>query len=66
MVVLPVFYTHKFSRIICVLAAKETLRYSEIRKEMFNITDAMLAATLKDLIANGIVDRRSYDDIQNK
>lgn len=61
--VLPVFYTHKFSRIICVLAAKETLRYSEIRKEMFNITDAVLAATLKDLITNGIVDRRSYDEI---
>ena len=51
------------SRIICVLAAKETLRYSEIRKEMFNITDAVLAATLKDLITNGIVDRRSYDEI---
>ena len=51
------------SRIICVLAAKETLRYSEIRKEMFNITDAVLAATLKDLIANGIVDRKSYDEI---
>ena len=51
------------SRIICVLAAKETLRYSEIRKEMFNITDAVLAATLKDLIASGIVDRRSYDEI---
>lgn len=51
------------SRIICVLAAKETLRYSEIRKEMFNITDAVLAATLKDLIANEIVDRRSYDEI---
>ncbi len=28
------------SRIICVLSAKETLRYSEIRKEMGNITDA--------------------------
>lgn len=51
------------SRIICVLAARETLRYSEIRKEMFNITDAVLAATLKDLITNGIVDRRSYDEI---
>ncbi len=51
------------SRIICVLAAKDTLRYSEIRKEMFNITDAVLAATLKDLIINGIVDRRSYDEI---
>ena len=51
------------SRIICVLSAKKTLRYSEIRKEMYNITDAVLAATLKELITNGIIDRRSYDEI---
>lgn len=36
------------SRIICVLAAKEVLRCSELRKEMGNITDAVLASTLKD------------------
>ena len=35
------------SRIICVLADKEFLRYSMIRKEMCNITDAVLATTLK-------------------
>lgn len=34
------------SRIICVLAAKNVLRYSEQRKEMGNITDAVLAAAL--------------------
>lgn len=51
------------SRIICVLSAKEKLRYSEIRKEMYNITDAVLAATLKELITNGIIARRSYDEI---
>lgn len=51
------------SRIICVLSAKKTLRYSEIRKEMHNITDAVLAATLKDLINDGIVNRKSYDEI---
>lgn len=51
------------SRIICVLAAKKVLRYSELRKEMGNITDAVLAATLKDLIANEIVLRKSYDEI---
>ena len=51
------------SRIICVLSASKKLRYSEIRKEMYNITDAVLAATLKDLIADGIVDRKSYDEI---
>ena len=38
------------SRIICVLSANERLRYSEIRKEMYNITDAVLAATLKDFM----------------
>ena len=51
------------SRIICVLAASQTLRYSEIRREMHNITDAVLASTLKELIADGIVDRKSYDEI---
>lgn len=48
------------SRIICVLAAKEVLRYSELRKEMGNITDAVLASTLKELIVSQIVTRRSY------
>ena len=30
---------------------------------MCNITDAVLAATLKDLIEVGIVERKSYDEI---
>ena len=51
------------SRIICVLAAKEVLRYSELRTEMGNITDAVLAAALKELISAQIVARRSYDEI---
>ena len=51
------------SRILCVLAAKETLRYSELRNEMRNITDAVLASTLKEMIADGLVDRKSYDEI---
>ncbi len=51
------------SRIICVLSTNEKLRYSEIRKEMYNITDAVLAATLKDLIEDSIVNRKSYDEI---
>lgn len=54
------------SRIICVLSANKTLRYSEIRKEMYNITDAVLAATLKDLIEAGIIARKSYDEIPPK
>lgn len=51
------------SRIICVLAEKGTLRYSELRKEMSNITDAVLASTLKDLITDDIVHRKSFDEI---
>lgn len=51
------------SRIICVLAAKKVLRYSELRREMGNITDAVLASALKGLMANGIVARRSFDEI---
>lgn len=51
------------SRIICVLAANERLRYSQLRKEMYNITDAVLASTLKDLIEDGLIDRKSYDEI---
>lgn len=51
------------SRIICVLAAQEKLRYSELRKEMSNITDAVLATTLKELIADGMIERKSYDEI---
>ena len=51
------------SRIICVLADKEFLRYSMIRKEMCNITDAVLATTLKKLIRDGIVNRKQYDEI---
>lgn len=51
------------SRIICVLSVNENLRYSELRKEMYNITDAVLASTLKDLMEDGMIDRKSYDEI---
>lgn len=51
------------SRIICVLSEQKVLRYSALRREMHNITDAILASTLKALIKDGIVERRSYDEI---
>lgn len=51
------------SRIICVLAEKGTLRYGILRKEMSNITDAVLASTLKELIVDDIVQRKSFDEI---
>lgn len=51
------------SRVLCVLAEKQTLRYSSLRKEMVNITDAVLAVTLKELLADQLLERRSYDEI---
>lgn len=43
--------------------APVNLRYSELRQQMGNITDAVLALTLKELIKNGMIDRKSYDEI---
>lgn len=54
------------SRVLCVLNYMGTLRYSELRSEMYNITDAVLASTLKDLIRDGLIARRSYDVIPPK
>lgn len=51
------------SRVICVLNEKKVLRYSEIRREMVNITDSVLGVTLKELIGDGLIQRRSYDEI---
>lgn len=51
------------SRIICVLAQNNKLRYSELRKELANITDAVLAAALKELIADDMVARKAYNEI---
>lgn len=51
------------SRIICVLAEKGQLRYSALRKEMGNITDTVLSTTLKELLANEMIARMSYDEI---
>ena len=51
------------SRIICILAEKKLLRYSELRREMVNITDAVLTTTLKELIADEMIHRKQFDEI---
>ena len=51
------------SRIICLLAKNSSMRYSSLRKELLNITDAVLSSTLKEMIASDIINRRSYDEI---
>ena len=54
------------SRILCVLAKMGTLRYSEIRKEMTNITDTVLTSTLKILISYEMIQRKTYNEIPPK
>lgn len=51
------------ARILCVLATSAPIRYSEIRKTMVDITDAVLAATLKKLQVDGMVARQQYAEI---
>ncbi len=46
-----------------MLIAKHTLRYSQLRDEMANVSDAVLSSTLKELIGDGMVARKSYDEI---
>ena len=51
------------SRIICVLGSYPTSRYSFIREQMGNITDAVLSSSLKELIQFQIVKRVAYEEI---
>ncbi|RRJ64587.1 transcriptional regulator [Paenibacillus oralis] len=54
------------SRIICVLSSNKVIRYNEIKKELGNITDAVLAAMLKELIADEMINRTQYNEIPPK
>ncbi|MFW5500340.1 MULTISPECIES: winged helix-turn-helix transcriptional regulator [unclassified Maridesulfovibrio] len=51
------------TRIICMLGSSGTLRYKEIRTGLKGMTDAVLAATLKDMAADGLIERRQFLEI---
>ena len=51
------------SRILCVLSAGEATRYSALKRELSDITDAVLATMLKELATDRLVSRRQYDEI---
>lgn len=50
-------------RIICILNHKGTMRYSDIRKELVNLTDTVLSGALKELVDDGMVTRVQFDEI---
>lgn len=54
------------SRILCVLSSEDVMRYGEIRKELGNITDAVLAAMLKEMLADELITRKQYNEIPPK
>lgn len=49
-------------RVLCVLQ-DGPLRYSALRAEMANVTDAAPAGALRELGENGLVSRRQYEEI---
>lgn len=51
------------SRIICMLGLNGTMRYGELKRELENVTDTVLAATLKEMINDELVKRKQYDEI---
>ena len=51
------------SRIICVLGPHETLRYSDLKRQLVNISHTALAIALKELLDDGLIVRRQYETI---
>ena len=51
------------SRVLCMLYKAPALRYGEIKKHLEGVTDTMLASTLKDMIADGLIERHQYPEI---
>ena len=49
--------------VIYVLTLNEKIRFSEIRKEIPDISARMLSATLNTLVADGLVDRRKFNTV---
>ena len=49
--------------IICILADQTPKRYSAIKRRLGDITNMMLAQSLKELEAAGLVNRRQFDEM---
>lgn len=49
--------------IVCILSGETPLRYSTIKRKLGDITNVMLAQSLKELEATGIVHREQYNEV---
>lgn len=49
--------------ILCVIDNKEVVRYGDLRREVYGITNTMLANSLKEMEQDGLVIRTQYDEM---
>ncbi len=49
--------------IICMLAGRVPLRNAAIKRRLGNITSTMLSQTLRELEADGIIDRKQFNEV---
>ena len=49
--------------ILCVIDKDEVVRYGDLRRAVYGITNTMLANSLKELEIDGLVTRKQYDEM---
>ena len=49
--------------ILCVIDKDEVVRYGDLRRAVFGITNTMLAQSLKEMEHDGLVIRKQYDEM---
>ena len=49
--------------ILCVIDNSEVIRYGDLKRSVYGITNTMLAQSLKDLEEDGLVKRTQYDEM---
>ncbi len=49
--------------ILCVIDRDEVVRYGDLRRTIYGITNTMLAQSLKDMESDGLVIRKQYDEM---
>ncbi len=49
--------------ILCIIDRDEVVRYGDLKRAVFGITNTMLAQSLKELESDGLVIRKQYDEM---
>ena len=49
--------------LLCVIDAKGVMRYGELRRAVYGITNTMLAQSLKEMEEDGLIERKQYREM---